>query len=406
MGPLSIFYHPSLIPHELRAAAATWRLFAAHATAHATAARAAIAALTASGFTGPAADAAYARLEAHAEEFSRAAERALRVADVLEFAAGQQQLLDQVARRVAWSVADASHRALIIRLNLMSKQLDLLIASQLDAGSVDPVDRLVLHADEGLDELHARHVGTLPAASQRAIEQAGAIVLEAGPGSTTVMVGATDNPERIITLVNGVSTGKPKDLPREIERASDLAARTGAAVVVWQGYAPPPTVTRGFAGHAASEGAAHLAMFQFALDERFPHATKSVVSHSYGTVVASRAAYEHGLIADDLWLLGSPGVDGSCVDDLKLTGRAGRAPRVYAVDSSRDIIRTLRNGEVSLHGMRSPTDPGYGAIIINGVEGTHTEYFASEVLLDALASPPDPIAELSLPLSVATKEFR
>lgn len=405
MSAPSPFYHPSLIPHELRAAAATWRFCAVTATAHASAARAAVTALAASGFSGPAADAAYARLEALAEEFSRAAERALRVAEVLEFAAGQQQLLDEVARRAAWSVADASHRALIIRLNLMSKQLDLLIASQLEAGVDDPVDRLVLHADEELSDLHARHVGTLPAASQRAIAQAGAVVLEAGPGSTTVMVGATDNPERIITLVNGVTTGKPKDLPREIERAAEIAARTGAAVVVWQGYAPPPTVARGFAGHAASEGAEHLAMFQFALDERFPHATKSVVSHSYGTVVASRAAFQHGLVADDLWFLGSPGVDGNCVDDLQLTGRVGATPRVYAVDSSRDIIRTLRNDEVSLHGMHSPTDPSYGAIIIDGVEGTHTEYFASEVLLAALSNPPDPNPEVSLPSAVAIKNI-
>ena len=298
-------------------------------------------------------------------------------------------------------VADASHRALIIRLNLMSKQLDMLVANQLGAGGDDPVDRLIMHPDEDLDAIHAGHVGTLPAASASAIAQAGGVVLEAGPGSTTVMVGNAVDPERIITLVNGVTTGKPKDLPREVERAKFIADYTGATVVVWQGYTPPPTVTRGFSGHAASEGAGHLAMFQLALDERFPHAEKSVVSHSYGTVVASRAAYEHGLVADELWLLGSPGVDGTSVDDLQLTGRPGATPRVYAVDASRDVIRTLRNDDASLHGMRSPSDPDYGAIIINGVEGTHTEYFASPVLLNALTSPPDRDTQNSLPSAVA-----
>ncbi|MEH0147085.1 alpha/beta hydrolase [Corynebacterium sp. Q4381] len=396
-----MIYHPSLYPHELRAAAASWRMAALAADAHASAARAAAAALKATGFAGSAAGAAYARLEAQAEDFARAAARARQAADLLEFAAGQQQLLDEVARRAALMAADASHRALIIRLNLMSKQLDMLIADQLGAGGDDPVDRLVAHPEEDLEALHARYVGTLPAASASAIAQAGGTVLEAGPGSTTVMVGDSVDPDRIITLVNGVTTGKPDALPREIERAKFIADYTGAAVVVWQGYAPPPTVAKGFSGRAASEGAGHLAMFQLALDERFPHAEKSVVSHSYGTVVASRAAYEHGLVADDLWLLGSPGVDGNSVDDLQLTGRPGAAPRVYAVDASRDIIKTLRNDDASLHGMHSPSDPGYGAIIIDGVEGTHTEYFASPVLLNALTCPPDPAAQNSLPSAVA-----
>lgn len=396
-----MIYHPSLFPHELRAAAASWRMAALVADTHASAARAAVAALQATGFAGPAASAAYARLEVHAEEFSRAAAHARRAADVLEFAAGQQRLLDEVARRAALHLADASHRALIIRLNLMSRQLDMLIADQLGAGSDDPVDRLVMHPDDDLAALHARHVGTLPAASASAVAQAGGIVLESGPNSTTVMVGNSVNPERIITLVNGVTTGKPQDLPREVERAASIAENTGATVVVWQGYTPPPTVTRGFSGRAASEGAGHLAMFQFALDERFPHAEKAVVSHSYGTVVASRAAYEHGLVADELWLLGSPGVDGNSVDDLQLTGQPGADPRVYAVDASRDIIKTLRNDDASLHGMHSPSDPDYGAIVIDGVEGTHTEYFDSPVLLDALTSPPDPDAQNSLPSAVA-----
>lgn len=401
-----MIYHPSLIPHELRAAAATWRMMAVRADAHAAATRAAVIALKATGFAGPAADAAYARLEAYAEEFVRAAVRARRIADVLEFAAGQQQLLDEVARRAALHMADASHRALIIRLNLMSKQLDMVVANQLGAGEPDPVDRLVMHPEDDLARLHVRNVATLPAASASAIAQAGGVVLEAGPGSATVMVGNTENPERIITLVNGVTTGKPKDPPREVERAKFIADYTGATVVVWQGYAPPPTVAKGFAGHAASEGAGHLAMFQFALDERFPQAQKSVVSHSYGTVVASRAAYEHGLIADELWFLGSPGVDGHSVEDLKLTGQPGEVPRVYAVDASRDIIKTLRNDEASLHGMHSPSDPAYGAIIIDGVEGTHTDYFGDLVLLNALTSPPDRDSQNSLPSAVVTTNLR
>ena len=147
----------------------------------------------------------------------------------------------------------------------------------------------------------------MPASTRRIIEAADGLVLEAGPGSTTVMVGATDNPARVITLVAGATTGNPRQLAGELEKARRIAERTGAAVVVWQGYNPPPDLGAALSAASASEGAGNLAAFQAALEERFPDAQKTVVAHSYGTLVATRAANRDGLLADDVWLLGSAG---------------------------------------------------------------------------------------------------
>ncbi|WP_276909160.1 alpha/beta hydrolase [Corynebacterium riegelii] len=368
-------YAPSLFPTQLRSVASAWRLTARALSARATAVRRAIDALKASGFDGPAPQQAYKRLESYAASYEAAAERAERVADVMTLAAQQQDLIDQAA-------ADALHQRTIVLLNLMSKQLDMAVAKHLNPTVADRMERLVDGVGVGVDTLHAQHMATLPAATQLAIERAGGTVLEAGPGATTVMVGNAVDPARIITMVAGVSSGDPRDLPAELAKAQRIAETTGASVVVWQGYDPPKDLAEGFSGLPATRGAADLSMFQLALEQRWPDATKTVVAHSYGTLVASRAAHQHGLLADDLWLLGSPGVDGQSVADLTL-----RSPdsAVFVADASDDVILALRNDAFSLHGSTSPSDPSYGATIIDGVRGSHSDYFTDQVLLDALA---------------------
>ena len=225
-------------------------------------------------------------------------------------------------------------------LNAMSMMLDLQLSRSL-MGTGDrqqDYDPLFAHPDADAAELHARYVGTAPAATREVVERAGGTILEAGPASTTVIVGDTENPTRVITLVAGATTGTPEKLEGELVKANRLAQQTGAAVVVWQGYSPPPLLVDALSPTWADGGADDLSMFQAALDERYPDAQKTVVSHSYGTLVATKAAHEHGLIADDLWLLGSAGVDGEHVSELTL---ASPDASVYVVDSPTDPILLL-----------------------------------------------------------------
>ena len=58
---------------------------------------------------------------------------------------------------------------------------------------------------------------------------------------------------------------------------------------------------------------------------------------------------------------------------------------MFVADASDDVILALRNDAFSLHGSTSPSDPSYGATIIDGVRGSHSDYFTDQVLLDALA---------------------
>ncbi|WP_350354518.1 hypothetical protein [Corynebacterium aquatimens] len=67
--------------------------------------------------------------------------------------------------------------------------------------------------------------------------------------------------------------------------------------------------------------------------------------------MATQAASEHGLLADDLWLLGSPGVAGRSVADLTL---AGPDARVMVVDADRDPILALRSGPQGCWGVAEP----------------------------------------------------
>lgn len=383
-------YSPSLDPAELRAAAQSCYRAEAAVGAEARAADGSRAALAATGFAGQSADLALARVGGYATTLRRRADTLRAMGDALDAAARAQESLDALAHA---ALLVGQYRV-ILWLNQLSQQLDTELARELNRTRGRGMERLAECPQESLGALSARHTATLPASTRRTIEAAGGLVLEVGPGSTTVMVGSVDNPARVITLVAGATTGNPRQLAGELEKARRIAGRTGAAVVVWQGYNPPPDLGAALSGAPATEGAGNLAAFQAALEERFPAAQKTVVAHSYGTLVATRAASRDGLLADDLWLLGSAGVDGGSVADLTL---AGPEARVFVVDADRDPILGLRAGGAGALGA-NPSARSYGATAVQGVRGDHLDYFTDEAFLTALSQPPSRNAEVSVPL--------
>lgn len=373
-----MIYAPALDANELAAAATAVRLAAAAASERAAHAPASAAEIGASGFRGPAFDASTARLAGYGAELDASAARLHTAAGLLDNAAQMQRELDEAARFAARHF----HSRGVLWLNAMSMMLDLQLSRSLlgAAGKEQVYDPLFAHPDEDLESLDARHAQTVPASTREVVGAAGGVFLEAGPTAATVIVGDAVDPDRVITMVAGATTGKPSQLAGELEKARYLSEQTGAAVVVWQGYAPPPLLTDAISPHRAAAGADDLAMFQAALDERYPDAQKTVVSHSYGTLLATKAASTHSLLADDLWILGSAGVAASHASELTL---AGPEATVHVVDSPTDPILLLRSGPSAALGA-SPSYVGWGGEQVPGVRGGHCDYFTDPAFVSAL----------------------
>lgn len=158
------------------------------------------------------------------------------------------------------------------------------------------------------------------------------------------------------------------------------------AVVAWLGYDTPGSGPFGtgmltleaVSDDFAVEGAAELAAFVAWLRKRRADAHVTVIAHSYGSVVAAIAAARHGLPADDLVVVGSPGVPVGSATDLKLnpgaTVWAGLAPW----DPIDELAGLVAPGEGLVHGT-NPVDPRFGAVILDFDDSSgHGGYFDDE----------------------------
>ncbi|MCT1414271.1 alpha/beta hydrolase family protein [Corynebacterium sanguinis] len=374
-------YNPRLNTAAVRAASVVLAQTAALCRDRAARVEAAPGAIAATGFAGTAAVIGLAGFPLWALRIFSIAALFEHAAVILESSASAQEKLNGLAH-----VALNLHLAEVVyQLNTISFLLDLHTARALRGllPAEDGLsDTLADHPGESVEAIDARLAATLPASTLRDIRGAGGMVLETGPGGTTVIIGDTVDPARVTTMVAGVSTGDPKKLAGELDKARSVAAAAGGAVVVWQGYTPPPSVIHGIDPLAARTGGVALAEFQAALRERYPDARLTVLSHSYGTVVATRAAQGPGLVVDDLWLLGSPGVGVPSVDKLELLGAD---PQVFVADADRDPITATRFRHDAAHGY-SPSAESFGATRIDGVRGDHGAYFTDPALLRALST--------------------
>lgn len=209
-------------------------------------------------------------------------------------------------------------------------------------------------------------------------------LLEAGPDGVVAVVGDLDSAETTLTFVAGVGSSRPESWPGYLGRARELNQATGAATVMWLGYRAPATLTGAVAREPAVHGAADLRTFQASLAARNPGQRRVVLGHSYGSVVASRAARDPHppLEADALVLVGSPGVDAKNAGELSLAGAGG----VHAITSKADPIGLTVDDRAGVHG-RDPTSPGFGARVWHAGRGVdHSGYWEDPVTLAALAA--------------------
>jgi hypothetical protein len=230
----------------------------------------------------------------------------------------------------------------------------------------------------------------------------------AGDGRAIVALGDPDRADHVFSYVPGVGSGLA-DIPGElgrvdrvVERAAALAPDRAVAGILWLDYDAPDFLTDAVRASYAHDGGPALHRFQEGLrashDGPAPHLT--VVGHSYGSLVVGATARDHGLAADDVVFLGSPGVGVEHASELGLP-----ADRVWSSTAANDPVQRLAPSlaqaarDVALgvllpgtapwllvqpdadlwHG-RNPSDPSFGGRVFVGdpsdpVRG-HSDYWA------------------------------
>jgi pimeloyl-ACP methyl ester carboxylesterase len=212
-----------------------------------------------------------------------------------------------------------------------------------------------------------------------------------GDGRIIEVVGDLTSATRIAVLVPGSDTtlsdfdgglgGVQRRAPAWQARQLWAASGRGIAVVAWLGYDTPKGIGRAaIRSEWAEAGADALVRFVDGLVVQCPHATVTVIGHSYGTVVLGHAAGRLPAAVTDLVALGSPGMDVSRAAELHTNAR------VWAGSDPTDW--TLRLPEIRILGAGHATNPtaaSFGALPLRvGDAAGHDGYFVSGS--DALAS--------------------
>jgi pimeloyl-ACP methyl ester carboxylesterase len=215
-----------------------------------------------------------------------------------------------------------------------------------------------------------------------------------GDGRIVEVFGDLATARRVVVIVPGAGWSLHKILtwPQTTDRADPItgarallaeigdqapAARSRVAVIVWLGYDAPENIDRESArSERAAAGARALTRFVAGLPG---HGAVILVGHSYGTVVAGRAA-AHSPRVTDVVALASPGMDAGSAAGLR-TGA-----RVWAARVPGDPIAFAPHVRVWRYGHGAdPVAPGFGALVFRtGSAHGHGGYYAhgSESLIN------------------------
>jgi len=219
---------------------------------------------------------------------------------------------------------------------------------------------------------------------------------DAGDGLRVVAIGDPSTARAVVVLVPGVGTTSATfghllgDAERLHTAATGLVGDAGAvAVVAWLGYDAPAGLEQPWRwGEAVSDRRARLGaerLRPFLADVARDGATLTVIGHSYGSLVAAKAA-RHNADVDRLVVIGSPGVGADAEAGLEL---APDTTMFAAALPGDPVVATEWFG-------RSPADPHFGAWVLESdpwpgapvpsALHAHSAYFAEgSQLLDNLA---------------------
>ncbi|MFC3501334.1 alpha/beta hydrolase [Micromonospora krabiensis] len=224
----------------------------------------------------------------------------------------------------------------------------------------------------------------------------------AGEGRVVVALGDPDHADRVVTYVPGMTAGLD-DAPGELTRAGRVLDRCAAlapgersAAVLWLDYDAPDFLHEAVSAGQARDAGPGLHRFQEGLraTHEGPPARQTVLGHSYGSLVVGTAAREHGLAADALVFVGSPGVGAAHADELRVP-----PGQVWASTAPDDVIRFTRPPEeLTLRALRGvsplaavltgpgrsepelwfgadPAGPAFGGRVFDSGRHGHTGYW-------------------------------
>ncbi len=289
------------------------------------------------------------------------------------------------------------------RLGAAHAGLDARIARRAGELGIDPADESALRADPALADLLDRRqdvnrrLDNATAAAQRVADARSrapdeVYVLSYDPvgpgrqdGTLAVAFGNPDTADNLAVTVPGVGTtldnGFPNGQALELREQMDAAAPgSHNATVAWLDYDAPSWDPNATSADAARAGGGYLVSdvdgYRAAAEAagHDPHVT--ALGHSYGSVAVGYAAM-HGLAADDIAFLGSPGVGASGVDQL-----SPGAGHVWAGMTEHDPIVQATSGDWFTEdgSSTSPYDDAFGADLFGaGTEenllGAHSAYY-------------------------------
>jgi pimeloyl-ACP methyl ester carboxylesterase/uncharacterized protein YukE len=172
------------------------------------------------------------------------------------------------------------------------------------------------------------------------------------------------------TMSNYADGGIENRRALDVQRQSELVSGQQIAVIAWLGYSAPQWNISQNPGMSsmAIDGGKSLASFSsdLALTE---HQRLTVIGHSYGSTVVGYALQD-GLQADNIIVLGSPGMSVNSVGDLN----AKKGADVFAMRSTLDPV-----GGLGSFGTE-PTSPAFGAKRLptsSDALFTHSDYWNS-----------------------------
>jgi hypothetical protein len=203
-----------------------------------------------------------------------------------------------------------------------------------------------------------------------------------GDGKIVEVFGDLETARQVVVIIPGsgwtlpkILTGRGADQADPISGARALLAEirgqapsAQVAIVVWLGYDAPENIDRQAArSERAIGGARALVRFLAGLPGQ---GRVILVGHSYGTVVAGRAA--HSPRVTDVVALASPGMDARSVAGLRTRAR------VWAARSPGDTIAYVPHLRVWRYGHGGdPVAPGFGAQVFRtGATHGHGGYYA------------------------------
>jgi hypothetical protein len=169
-----------------------------------------------------------------------------------------------------------------------------------------------------------------------------------GDGKVAIAFGDPDTADHVSVMVPGLTSrgteaGGNADAAYNIYESARLSdPYSTASSIMWIGYDAPSdwdSATVGTEGRA-EEGGELLSRYIDGLraSREGSPAHLTVIGHSYGSTTTAHGATDHGLAADDIVLVGSPGAGGG-VEHASELGVG--ADHVWAGNNSRDLVAAL-----------------------------------------------------------------